>query len=225
MVSKAGSRFWFYRSSLSENRVTLFRTHSGARNKAEGTVPAIVGLAGSPSVPSRTRSLVQSTVDRIAAETGARSRLVDLASLVPDLGIRSRAEASPRVEEALRAIEGAGLLIVGSPVYKGSYPGLLKHLIDLLDYPCLAGTPVGLLATGGSDRHALVAEYQLRPLFAFFGAKTLATAVFIPDKAIVDGAVEDEACRARLGQMIAEAVHELKTARGGRPAESLSGAS
>jgi FMN reductase len=188
-------------------------------------VPAIVGLAGSPSVPSRTRGLVQGTVDRIAAATGARTRLVDLADLVPDLGIRSRAEASPRVDEALRAIEGAGLLIVGSPVYKGSYPGLLKHLIDLLDYPCLAGTPVGLLATGGSDRHALVAEYQLRPLFAFFGAKTLATAVFIPDKAIVNGAVEDEACRARLGQMIGEAVHELKTVARGQPAVSLSGAS
>ena len=54
---------------------------------------------------------------------------------------------------------------------------------------------MGLIATGGSDRHALVAEYQLRPLFAFFGAKTLATAVFIPDKAIVNGAVKDEACR------------------------------
>ena len=184
-------------------------------------MPVIVGLAGSPSAPSRTRGLVQSTVDRIAAATGAGARLVDLAELVPDLGIRSRAEASPRVIEALRAIEGAGLLIVGSPVYKGSYPGLLKHLIDLLDYPCLAGTPVGLLATGGSDRHALVAEYQLRPLFAFFGAKTLATAVFIQDRTIVNGAVEDEACRARLEQMIAEAVHELKTVARERPIPAI----
>ncbi len=176
-------------------------------------MPTIVGLAGSPSVPSRTQALVQTALARIAAQTGAQTRLIDLAALVPDLGIRSRAEASSRVEEALRAIEGADLLIVGSPVYKGSYPGLLKHLVDLLDYPCLLGTPVGLLATGGSDRHALVVEYQLRPLFAFFGAKTLATAVFIPDKAIHNGWVTDEAYGARLNQMIAEAVHELKTAR------------
>ena len=28
MESKAGSRFLFYRASLSENRFTLFRTHS-----------------------------------------------------------------------------------------------------------------------------------------------------------------------------------------------------
>ena len=187
-------------------------------------MPTIVGLAGSPSVPSRTQALVQTALARIAAQSGADARLIDLAALVPDLGIRSRAEASDRVEEALRAVESADLLIVGSPVYKGSYPGLLKHLIDLLDYPCLAGTPVGLMATGGSDRHALVAEYQLRPLFAFFGAKTLATAVFIPDKAIHNGWVTEEAYGARLNQMIAEAVHELKTARptrGGEPKQHL----
>ena len=93
-----GSEFLLYRASLPESRFTLFRTHSGACRKAEESVPAIVGLAGSPSAPSRTRGLVQGTVDRIAAATGARARLVDLADLVPDLGIRSRAEASPRVD-------------------------------------------------------------------------------------------------------------------------------
>ncbi len=178
----------------------------------------IVGLAGSPSVPSRTRLVVQTAIDRIAGQAGAQSRLVDLAGLVPDLGIRCRAEASAAVEEALRLIDGSDLLIVGSPVYKGSYTGLLKHLIDLLDYPSLLGTPVGLIATGGSDRHALVVEYQLRPLFSFFGAKTLATAVFIPDKSIHGGWVEEGACSARLDQLIAEAVHELKAMREQRPA-------
>jgi FMN reductase len=171
----------------------------------------IVGLAGSPSLPSRTRLLVQTAIDRIGARARAETRLVDLAGLVPDLGIRSRAEASVRVEEALRLIEGAELLIVGSPIYKGSYTGLLKHLIDLLDYPSLLGTPVGLIATGGSDRHALVVEYHLRPLFTFFGARTLPTAVFIPDRSIHNGWVEDGACSARLDQFIEEAVHELQT--------------
>ncbi|MBI4723707.1 MAG: NAD(P)H-dependent oxidoreductase [Rhodomicrobium sp.] len=173
----------------------------------------VVGLAGSPSIPSRTRLIVEAAIERIGAQTGAQTRLVDLAQLVPDLGIRCRADASPRVEEALRLIETASLLVVASPVYKGSYTGLFKHLIDLINYPSLLGTPVALLAMGGSERSALVVEYQLRPLFSFFGAKTLPTAVFIPDKAIVNGWVEDAACSARLDQMIAEAVHELKSLR------------
>ena len=173
----------------------------------------VVGLAGSPCTPSRTRAIVKTVMDRIAAQAGAKARLVDVADLAPDLGIRSRAEASPRVEEALQAIESASLLVVGSPVYKGSYTGLLKHLIDLINYPALLGTPVALLAAGGSDRHALVIEHQLRPLFAFFGAKTLATGVFVADKTIQNGWVEDSACSARLDQLVAEAVHELNLAR------------
>jgi FMN reductase len=159
---------------------------------------------------------VKSVVDRIAAQTGVQARLVDVADLVPDLGIRSRPEASPQVEDALQAIESASLLVVGSPVYKGSYTGLLKHLIDLINYPALLGTPVALLAAGGSDRHALVIEHQLRPLFAFFGAKTLATGVFLTDKTIQNGWVEDCACSARLDQLIAEAVHELNFASAAR---------
>ncbi len=173
----------------------------------------VVGLAGSPCTPSRTRLIVKAVMERVAAQAGAQARLVDLADLVPDLGIRSRAEASPQVEDALCAIETADLLLVGSPVYKGSYTGLLKHLIDLISYPALLGTPVGLLAAGGSDRHALVIEHQLRPLFAFFGAKTLATGVFMTDRTIQNGWVEEAACSARLDQLIAEAVYELKNAR------------
>ncbi len=172
-----------------------------------------VGLSGSPCTPSRTRVMVKAVTERIAAQGGARALLIDLAELVPELGVSSRAGASPRVEEALRAIESADFLLVGSPVYKGSYTGLLKHLIDLINYPALLGTPVGLLACGGSDRHALVIEHQLRPLFGFFGAKTLPTGVFMTDKTIQNGWVEDAACSVRLDQLIAEAVHELNLAR------------
>ena len=69
----------------------------------------------------------------------------------------------------------ADALVLASPVYKGSYCGLFKHLLDLLDPLSLAGKPVLLGATGGGPRHALVIEHQLRPLLGFFEAQTLAT--------------------------------------------------
>lgn len=73
----------------------------------------------------------------------------------------------------LDEIESADLLLVASPVYRGSYPGLLKHLFDLIDLNALIDTPVLLAATGGTERHALVLDHQLRPLFSFFQAITL----------------------------------------------------
>jgi FMN reductase len=176
-------------------------------------LPKIVGISGSASQSSRTRSIVEMAIGAIAARSGGETHLVSIADLVPELGIAARSDATARVEEALYHIETADLLIVGSPIYKGSYTGLLKHLIDLVDYRALAGIPVGLIATGGSDKHALVVEHHLRPLFGFFSARTLATGLFIADRAIVDGVIEDAPTRARLEQLIDEAVEALVTMR------------
>ncbi|WP_343038483.1 NAD(P)H-dependent oxidoreductase [Microvirga arsenatis] len=53
------------------------------------------------------------------------------------------------LEEALRAVEQADLLLIGTPVHKGSYTGLFKHFVDLIDCKSLAGVSVALLAMGG----------------------------------------------------------------------------
>jgi FMN reductase len=176
-------------------------------------VTKIVGISGSASLGSKTRAVVEATIGRVAERAGGKARLIAVADLVPDLGIAARTAASLRLEEALRLIERADLVIAGSPVYKGSYTGLFKHLIDFVDYRALAGVPVGLIATGGGDRHALVVEHQLRPLFAFFTARILPTAVFISDRAITEsGAITDGQTGSRLDQLIDEAVGALADA-------------
>ena len=48
----------------------------------------------------------------------------------------------------------------------------------------LAGKPVALAASGGGPRHALVVEHALRPLFGFFTALTVPTAVYASDAEI-----------------------------------------
>lgn len=55
-----------------------------------------------------------------------------------------------------------------------------------------------LAATGGGDRHALIVEHQLRPLFGFFEAFALPTAVFASEKDFVDGVLASEAIQARI---------------------------
>lgn len=82
--------------------------------------------------------------------------------------------------------------------------------MDLVDYKSLAGVPVALLATGGSDRHALVIDHQLRPLFGFFTAHTLPTGVFLSEISFVDGRIEDPALQARLSALVQEGVEALR---------------
>ena len=96
------------------------------------------------------------------------------------------------------AIEGADALIVASPVYKGSYTGLFKHLFDFVAPDALTNRPVVLAATGGGPRHALVVEHQLRPLFAFFSAQCMATAVYASDGEFVAGQPTEPTLRRRI---------------------------
>lgn len=174
------------------------------------TQKSIVAITGSLSQPSRTRLLVEDVTRRVQARSSGTVKLIDVAEIAPDLGRAfSRGSASPELEQALRAIETADLIVAGSPIYKGSYSGFFKHLIDLVDYKALAGAPVALLATGGSDRHALAVEHQLRPLFASFDAHTLPTAVFVLDRLIADGAIADPALDRRLDTLAAEAAFAL----------------
>lgn len=176
----------------------------------------IVGLSGGISTPSRTLSLVRLTTERIAQAVGAQSpepsvHIVDVAAL-PGIGnLRSRANVAAPEEAALRAVEAADLLVVGSPVYKGSYSGLFKHFIDFVEYGSLIGKPVALLATGGSERHALVIEHQLRPLFAFFQAQPLGTGLFLTEGEFADGRIVTEAAQQRFERLLHEATHAATT--------------
>ena len=63
-------------------------------------------------------------------------------------------------------MENADGVIVGSPVYKASYSGVLKALFDMLPQDILQDTHVLPVMTGGSLSHLLALEYALKPLLA-----------------------------------------------------------
>ena len=54
----------------------------------------------------------------------------------------------------------ADAVVFGTPMYRGTYTGLLKNVFDLIPNDALIGKPVGLIATGGSDHHYLALEHE-----------------------------------------------------------------
>ena len=149
---------------------------------------SIVGFVGSTSRPSKTRALVEVAARRAADQAGSRADVFDLLDIGREIGAAfSRDELSGQARDRLLAIENADALVVGSPVYKGSYTGLFKHVFDLVEPERLLGKPVLLIATGGGHRHALVVEHQLRPLFGFFGALTVPTSVYAASADFTEG--------------------------------------
>jgi FMN reductase len=166
----------------------------------------IVGFSGNLARPSRTRALVEIVTSRAAERLGLAAAMYDLDDLAPSLGAARRlADLDGVARDVVEAILAADLLVIGSPTYKGSYAGLFKHLIDLLDPLSLTGKPIVLTATGGSDRHALVIEHQLRPLFGFFAAHTAPTGIYATERDLQDGRIVSAQVNQRIDQGIAEA--------------------
>jgi len=130
--------------------------------------------------PSSTRQLT----DRIAQKAldlldGATVNVIELGPLAVDTA-RAAVAGFPgeALQEAIDKLAAADAVIVATPVYKAGISGLLKTFVDVLDNDLLVAKPVLLAATGGSPRHALVIDDQLRPLFAFMRAFTLPTSVY-----------------------------------------------
>jgi FMN reductase len=144
----------------------------------------VVALSAGVRTPSSTRTLADALVGAVVEHLARRgeateARTVEVREHALDVtcsllsGVRSDALA-----EALAAVEGADVLVVATPVYNGSYSGLFKAFTDLLTMDALAGTPVVLGATGGSHRHTLAVDQELRPLFTALQATTVPTGVY-----------------------------------------------
>jgi len=140
-------------------------------------------VSGGFGMQSKTETLVQTIADEIAKRLSVELEFVKFSEIGGFIGQTfDRKQLPEHVQIALHTVETADALIVGTPVYRASYPGLFKHFFDLIEQFALVNVPVILAASGGSERHSLVIEHQLRPLFSFFQTQTMSLGVYATDK-------------------------------------------
>ncbi|MFD1211346.1 NAD(P)H-dependent oxidoreductase [Arthrobacter sp. GCM10027362] len=139
----------------------------------------VATLDGSYFPPSKTTMLLDLAAQELGRHRQVGREEINVAELGPGFASAlSREDLAPEVLGRLRAFETADAIIAGSPVYQGSYSGLFKHFIDFVGQGALADTPVLLVADGGSERHLLMIDHELRPLFAFLQAFVVPASVF-----------------------------------------------
>lgn len=161
-----------------------------SNNSSSANPLKVVVVSSNTWRPSKSRALAETIARHVDSRLPVDFQFYDIVDAGPGLGAAfTRNALTPDALRIVEAIETADALIVASAVYKGSYTGLFKHLFDFVDQSALNDIPVVLAATGGGLRHALVVEHQLRPLFAFFTALTIPTAVYATDADFVDGAL------------------------------------
>ena len=144
----------------------------------------ITVLSAGLGVPSSSRLLA----DQLAASAERQLRAAGLEVRIDVVELRDLAVdiannfvtgyAAPRLAEVIAGVDDSDGIIAVSPVFSASYSGLFKSFIDVLDPKSLDGKAVLLGATGGTDRHQMVLDHAMRPLFSYLRTRMTATGVF-----------------------------------------------
>jgi len=165
----------------------------------------VVGVAGSLRDDSGTRVAVERAL-AAAEATGATTELIDLRRL--DLPLfdpdSDAAGDGPALAERVAAADG---VVLGTPMYHGSYSSPLKTALDYCSREDWAGTTVGLLAVAGGGFPTPALEH-LRATCLELDAWPLPTQVAIPESwaAFEDGDLVDEEIAERVDDLGAAVV-------------------
>ncbi len=171
----------------------------------------IVSISGSPSQRSRSAWLLQWIHTRLEGSV-QQAATIAVRELPAAALMAGDARAEP-IQRAIDHLSRAQLVIVGTPIYKAAYSGLLKAFLDLLPAEALRGKTVLPLATGGTLGHLLALDYALKPVLSALGARDILDGVFAVDAQLAThesgGYVPDDALIARLDRALQPLVGSL----------------
>ncbi|GGC43431.1 NADPH-dependent FMN reductase [Brevibacterium sediminis] len=137
----------------------------------------VVLISASPAENSKTEALLEFIARRLG-QYGHRTEFIKLRHL-PASPLLAGDGSDGLISSARATVAAADAVVVGSPVFKATYTGLLKVFVDLLPMDALHGKPVLPLLTGGSAAHVLALDYGLKPLLATLGASSIGRGRFV----------------------------------------------
>jgi len=154
--------------------------------------------------PSATRLLADRTAERAVAQAARHGNtvtvsVIDLREISADISTTLVSQViTPKLQQAITVLGEADGIIAAAPVYQAGPSGLFMSFFHVLDNDLLIAKPVVLAATAGTARHALVADDQMRPLFAYLRTLTVPTSLFAAPEDWSDPALAKRIDRAAL---------------------------
>src|SRR5437764_10097619 len=166
--------------------------------------PGLLILVGAATPPGRLAAALATAVE--AARAGHPDIAVDILSLadapVETCDGRPLDAYGQPTREAVARIDRAAAVLIGAPVYRASYPGVLKNLLDVTPVEALQGKPVGIVAMGGSPHHYLGVDWQLRAVLTWFGALLAPTSVYLTGGDFQEGKLASGSARQDLAGLV-----------------------
>lgn len=165
---------------------------------------SLVAVVGAVTPPGRLDAAVRYAVERASAQPGARATLLNLADHRVSFADGRPPDRFPDdTGRVVAALAEADAVLLASPVYRGSFTGALKNLLDLAPVEALARKPVGIVAMGATAHHYLGVDWHLRAILAWFGALVAPTSVYLESGHFQDGKLADPGARAAIDDLVA----------------------
>jgi chromate reductase len=169
----------------------------------------IIGIAGSLRQGSYNRALLRAASDLLP--NGAAISVFDLGG-IPTFNQDMEKDLPARVVEFKAAIRAADAVLVATPEYNYSVPGVLKNAIDWASRPSgdnsWAGKPAAIISTSTGMLGGARAQYHLRQVFVSLNMRCVVQpeviVTFAAQKFDETGRLTDEPARKLLGRLLAE---------------------
>lgn len=126
----------------------------------------ILLISGSPAQGSHTRAALQA-LESLLQQLNINTELVDLAQtnlpICNPLFHRDPLQhPCENVQKFIAQVSQSTAIVLGTPLYHGSFSGLLKNALDHLASDAFEGKAVGLLSNGAGIRACMLPCEQLR---------------------------------------------------------------
>lgn len=145
----------------------------------------VLAVVGNPKPASRTRTVAEAVAQLIAdAVEGDGPPVAVEVMEVAELGPHLLGWGDPVAAEALDRLLSADALVIASPVFKATYTGLLKLLLDQVGQGQLAGVPAVPLMVGAGPAHAMAVDAHMRPLLVELGASCPTAGLYVLDSTL-----------------------------------------
>jgi chromate reductase len=172
---------------------------------------SILGFAGSLRQGSYNRALLRAALELLPGD--ASLAIFELDGIPP---FNQELEGSPpeKVKEFKRKIKAADALLIATPEYNYSVPGVLKNAIDWASRPygdnAFEGKPVAIMSASTGMLGGARAQYHLRQSFVFLNMhpvnKPEVLVTFAPQKFDSEGRLLDEQARKFIAELLATLV-------------------
>jgi len=168
---------------------------------------SILGFAGSLRKDSFNKALLRAAVE--LAPKDAKIEVFDIEGIPP---FNQDFEKTPpqKVKEFKAKIRAADAILIVTPEYNYSIPGVLKNSIDWASRPysdnAFEGKPVAIMGASTGMVGTARAQYHLRQIFVFLNMHPLnSPEVMVPfagEKIDADGRVTDEKTRKKIAELL-----------------------